>query len=143
MRILLAAALIGGAALLGAGTARADTITETFTFASLSGYTSENGTPFSQFNSALGTLNSITLNATAEATFSGGGTTDNNMAGYTLTLAGNPFAMVAVAFGNRSGSASITNFDIGIPAGLIGSGSIIPDIAVANHNRTSASISST
>lgn len=131
--------------LLAPAISRADTITETFTFATLSGYSSETGTPFSQFNSALGTLNSITLNATATATFSGGGANDDNLASYTLTLvAGEPRVMNAETFGNRSVSTAINlNFSDDLLAPFIGSGSIVPSITVRNHNLTSASISST
>ncbi|MGH9469263.1 MAG: hypothetical protein ACRD1N_02840 [Terriglobia bacterium] len=125
---------------------RANSITETFTFATLSGYSHEAGTSFNQFNSALGTLNSITLNATAIATWSGGGPSDTNQARYTLTLAGNAFVMDALGIGNGSGPAFIRNFNVSSGAALAqftGSGSIVPSVLVRNKNGTSASINST
>jgi hypothetical protein len=41
--------------------AKAASITETFTLPSISGYSSESGTSFAEFNPALGTLNSSSL----------------------------------------------------------------------------------
>jgi hypothetical protein len=124
-------------------------ITETYTFPSpLVGYTSEAGSSFSQFNPALGTLNSVTVNATATATFSGGGEADHNEADYHIFLnsnnIANPFDMFAPTIGNGTADASIP--DLTTTAGLgsyIGIGDVSTSVFVENVLSTIADISST
>ena len=75
-------------AFVGAWSAQAATLTETFTFDPLDGYGFEAGSAFSAFNPTLGTLNSVTYDVTATANFTGGGPSDFNDAGYELTFVG-------------------------------------------------------
>jgi hypothetical protein len=72
-------------------TVRAASITETFSLPAVSGYVNENGTSFAGFNTALGTLNSVTFELNATATFSGGGSSDLNEANYEFDFTGNTF----------------------------------------------------
>jgi len=130
--------------------ASANTITETYTFPSFTGYVNLQspvaGSSFPEFDPALGTLNSITLNDTATATFSGGGAKDANVADYTITLNFSEFEMVASKTGNGQATTDISNFTETAPgelAALTGSGSVATAISVVNHNGTPASISST
>ncbi len=146
MRTTLAAALMGGAVLLAASTARADAITQNFTFSTFSGYTSELGTPsIDLFNPALGTLTSITIVATATATFSHGGPNEDNKVQYTLSFsdAGN-FTMTALASGNGTAETSIdfTETESDTLADFVGTGTAIPKVTAENQSHTSASVSS-
>jgi len=77
MRAVLAAALIAAIVGLGASGARADTITEVFSFSAINGLdagdsTSESGSAVDQFNPALGTLNSVDVAITVTATWPSG-----------------------------------------------------------------------
>lgn len=138
--------LIGLALCLAfAAPAMADTLTETFTFPSFAGYVEMSGTSFPEFNPALGTLNSITLNATATATFSGGGPFDDNLAEYDIILNGVFFFMEAPSVGNGTAGAfsDLTSTFEGDLAALTGSGSVTTEVSVRNIHGTPASISST
>ena len=132
---------------LTCGIARADAITETFTFPSpLAGYSSEGGTPFPEFNPLLGTLNSITLSGAATATFSGGGVSDENVAIYSITLNGQTFlSLPANSIGDGTATASLSDTETtpSILAALTGSGSVTTSVLPNNANHTPASISST
>ena len=149
MKDVLAAAVIAGIAGLTASAAQADMITETFTYPSpLVGYTSEAGSSFSQFNPALGTLNSVTLNATATATFSGGGEADHNEAEYHIFLnsnnIANPFDMFASTVGNGTADASISDFTTTSGLGsYIGTGDVSTSVFVEQSRSTVANIIST
>ncbi len=131
---------------LATGIAEANTITETYTFDPLSGYSSESGTSFAEFNPAQGTLNSITLNDTATATFSGGGVSDRNEAEYKISLPGKFLLISADALGNSTATAFLHNLtvtDAGILAAFVGSGNVATSVDVSNAGGTSAAISST
>lgn len=72
--------LIAAAPILAA----AETFIFTYTFDSPPlGYINEDGTPLEQINPAVATLNSITVHAAANATWSGAAGTDINEATYT------------------------------------------------------------
>ncbi|HTV44651.1 MAG TPA: PEP-CTERM sorting domain-containing protein [Stellaceae bacterium] len=146
MRAAVAAALIMGVALLGPQIARAAAVTRTYTLPSpLLGYTSANGASFTQFDPALGTLQSITLHATATATWSGGTETDFNDAEYAIFLSGFAFTMDATMVGNGSAAAS-ANFTDAIPtvlSALTGSDLVDTSVSVINRGGTPATISST
>ena len=118
MRAAVAAASFMSLASLGPGIARATTVTATFTYPSpLLGYASANGTSFPQFSPAAGTLTSITLHATATATWSGGASTDFNDAEYAIFLSGVAFTMGAATVGDGSAPASANRTDTA-PAAL-------------------------
>ncbi len=142
MRTTLAAALMGGAALLAAGPARADTITQTFTFDTLSGYTSEDAnSSIDLFNSTLGTLTSITITASATATFSGGETNELNEVLYTLTFSDTEMPTMVAAI--RGDGSAETALNVTETTDFIGTGAITPTISAKNQSHTSASVSST
>jgi PEP-CTERM motif len=145
LKALLAASVLAGIAGFTASAARADMIIETYTFPSpLVGYTLEAGSLFSEFNPALGTLNSVTLNNTATATFSGGGGTDFNEALYQISLDGNTFVMLAFITGNGTADTSIHNFTSTFNlAAYIGTEELMTSVLVINDNETIANISST
>ncbi len=139
-------ALIIGGALLGPRIARADAVIKTYTFPSpLLGYTSATGASFNQFDPALGVLLSVTLHATATATWSGGFDTDFNDAEYVIFLSGSAFTMGAATVGNGSAPASANFTDITptVLSALTGSGLVDTSVSVLNQGGTPASISST
>ncbi len=149
MRTTLAAVLMGGAALLAAGPARADTITQTFTFDTLSGYTSEDAnSSIDLFNSTLGTLTSVTFTATATATFTNSGMDAKNRVQYVLTFPtpSTPqlFTMNADGTGNGNATASL-NYTVTTAntlAAFVGTETITPTILVRNLSFTGESVSS-
>lgn len=131
---------------LATGIAEADSITETYTFAPFSGYTSETGTSFPQFNPAQGTLNSITFTDVAIAMFSGSVAPDLNQAQYIISLNGLPFVMTATTVGDGSAEASPSNFTESkqdIAAVFVGTGNVATSVDVINFRGTIAVISST
>ena len=146
-RIWSATVPMMGVALIAASHARAAAITETYTFPSpLAGYTRAVGTSFAEFNPALGTLNSITLNDTAVATFFGGGPGFPNAAQYQISLNGLLFFMSADLLGNGSADASISNLTETDPTDLgtlTGTGVVSTSVIVANAAGTPTNISST
>ena len=87
----------------------ANTITETFAFSPLAGYSSEAGTPVGEFNPTLGTLTSVALDGAATATWSGGGTAVVNNATYEFSVAGFAIAFPVTHFGNGSSSGSTSD----------------------------------
>jgi hypothetical protein len=82
--------------------AAADTVTFTYMFPSpLLNYINEDGSSVPRINSDAGvTLNSVTVHAATNATWSGGASTDINEATYTITLGGFDFTMAAEKEGN-------------------------------------------
>ena len=138
-------------AFVGALSAQAATLTETFTFDPLDGYGFEAGSPFSAFNPALGTLNSVTYDVIATANFTGGGPSDFNDAGYELTFvgvdgSGTPVltnqTMAAVSFGNGASQASLTSTDTFVTTYLV-PGAVTPNLTIVNAANSPASLSST
>jgi hypothetical protein len=148
--IVLPIAAGAALALFGGWSARAATITETFTLDPLSGYAFETGSAFSAFDSGLGTLNSVTFNIAATASFIGGGDVDLNDATYFLTFVGvngstpvlSNQSMSAVSLGNGGAEASLTSTDSVIDA-FLGTGSVTPNLTVVNVGSTPAAIVST
>src|SRR5882757_4011926 len=138
-------------AFVGAWSAHAATLTETFTFDPLDGYGFEAGSPFSAFTPALGTLNSVTYDVTATANFTGGGPSDFNDAEYELTFvgvdsSGTPVltnqTMAAVLFGNGASQASLTSTDTFVATYLV-PGAVAPNLTIVSVTNTPASLSST
>jgi hypothetical protein len=138
-------------AFVGAWSAQAATLTETFTFDPLDGYGFEAGSPFSAFNPALGILNSVTYDVTATANFTGGGPSDINDAEYELTFvgvdsSGTPVltnqTMAAVLFGNGTSQASLTSTDTFVATYLV-PGTVTPNLTIVNVSNSPASLSST
>jgi len=142
-----ATALMTGVASVAASHARAAVITETYTFPSpLAGYTRAVGTSFAEFNPALGSLNSITLNDTVAATFSGGAPNSPNAAEYQISLNGVLFFMAASLVGNGSEDVSISNLTETDPidlGALTGTRVVSTSVIVANAAGTPTNISST
>lgn len=140
-------ALMGGVSLITAVHARAALIDETYTFPSpLAGFTRAVGTSFAEFNPALGRLSSITVNATATATFSSGFSALPNAAQYQIALNGVLFFMAADQLGNGSADASISNLIDADPIdlrALTGVGMVSTSVIVANAAGTPTNISST
>jgi hypothetical protein len=121
-------------AFVGAWSAQAATLTETFTF-----------------NPTLGTLDSVTYDVTATANFTGGGPSDFNDAEYELTFvgvdsSGTPVltnqTMAAVLFGNGARQASLTSTDTFVATYLV-PGAVTPNLTIFNVTNTPASLSST
>jgi hypothetical protein len=138
-------------AVFGGWSAQATTLTETFTFDPLDGYGFEAGSPFSAFNPALGTLNSVTYGVTATANFTGGGPSDFNDAEYELTFvgvdsSGTPVltnrTMTAALFGNGETQASLTSTDTFVATYLV-PGTVTPNLTIVNVSNSPASLSST
>lgn len=136
-------------AVLGGWSAQAATLTETFTFDPLDGYGSETGSAFSAFDPALGTLNSVTYDVLATATFTGGGPTDLNLATYVLTFAGRDStntavlttqSMTAASLGNGVAQATLTATDSSVATYLVPS-AVTPNLMV--EGGSVASLSST
>lgn len=146
MRPIGIAAIVSGLVAAVPISAAADTLTLTYTFPSpLLDYTTEDGSCFVQFNPIFGTLNSVTLRATANATWSGGASSDDNEAGYTIFLSGFNFSMTAVKNGNGRIGASFDQ-TYSAPADLsafTGAGMVDTSVSVTNPGGTPASISST
>jgi hypothetical protein len=146
MRAIGVAAVVGGLIAAAPVSGAADTLTLTYTFPSpLLDYTTEDGTSFVQFNPMFGTLKSVTLRATANATWSGGASADDNEADYTIFLSAFDFSMTAVKTGNgRVGTSFDQNFSA--PADLsafTGIGMVDTSVSVTNQGGSPASISST
>jgi hypothetical protein len=138
-------------AFVGAWSAQAATLTETFTFDPLDGYGFETGSAFSAFNPTLGTLDSVTYDVTATANFTGGGPSDFNDAEYELTFVGvdgsgmpvlTNQAMPAVLFGNGETQASLTSTDPFVATYLV-PGTVAPNLTIVNVGNSPASLSST
>jgi hypothetical protein len=148
MRAIGYAAIIGALIAAGPISAAAETYTFTYTFnnpSPLLAYINEDGSSFEQINPAAATLNSITLHAAANATWSGGAGTDINEATYTITLGGFHFSMTAEKEGNGSAGAFI-DFTDTMSADLsdfIGSGRVPTSVSVSDAGGTAAFISST
>jgi hypothetical protein len=146
MRVVDFAAIVSGLIAAVPFSAAADTVTLTYTFPSpLADYASANGASLRQINPALATLNSITLHATATATWSGGADTDLNEAEYVISLSGFTFIMGAARIGDGSAPAS-ANFTETMPTALsafTGLGFVDPSVSVLNQGGSPASISST
>ena len=146
MRAIGIAAIVSGLIAAAPISAAADTLTLTYKFPSpLLDYTTEDGSSFFQFNATFGTLNSVTLRATANATWSGGASSDDNEADYTIFLSGFEFSMTAVKNGNGRVGVSFDQ-DYSAPADLsafTGAGMVDTSVSVTNQGGTPASISST
>lgn len=145
MRAVVAAALITGIALLEPRIAGAASVTSTYTFpAPLIDYSSTNGTSFPEFDPLLGTLNSITLHATATATWTDGMDTDFNHALYAIFLSGFAFEMGAATIGNGSApaSADFTEAKPAVLSGFTGFDMVDTTVSVLNQGGTPAGISS-
>jgi PEP-CTERM motif len=145
-----ATALIIGVASIAASHARAAVMTETYTFPSpLQGYTRAVGTSFAEFNPALGTLDSITLNDSATATFFSlrtGGPSSGNSAVYQISLNGLLFFMDADQLRDGPAEASISNLNETDPidlSALTGTGVVSTSVIVANAVGTFTTVSST
>lgn len=111
-RAILATAAAVGVALAAAASANAATITETFTLPDVDGYESAGGSSFAAFDPALGTLNSVTLDVSGTATFSGGGDEDNNAFIYFFDFQGlheGTDGLSNARVGNGSATASRTD----------------------------------
>lgn len=151
LRLLTLVSLGAASVVIGTSSARA-AIMETFTFDPTSGYGSEDGTSFSAFNPALGTLDSVTIDYTAVATFSGGGALDMNQAVYDVSFAGpgGPGLTAADAsiLGNGTAEADFSgapDSDPGDPGDLAllrGAGDVTISVEVRNLGDTPASIGS-
>jgi hypothetical protein len=139
-------ALAVGTALVQPGIARADAITRTFTFPSpLAGYTNASGTPLNQFDSGLGTLDSITVHLTATANWSGGASTDFNDVEYAVFLAGSAFTMGAAKIGDGAAPA-FADFNDTTPTvlgALTGLGTVATSVTILNQGGTPANFGST
>ena len=144
--VAAAAVAIG---LVGGGSAQAASITETFTLDTLTGYASETGSAFSAFDPALGTLNSVTYDVTATASFTGGEPTGLNLATYVLTFAGRDStntavlttqSMTAASLGNGVAQASLTATDSSVATYLVPS-AVTPNLMI--EGGALASLSST
>jgi hypothetical protein len=129
--------------------AAADTVTFTYMFPSpLLGYINEDGTPAAgvpRIDPNTGdTLNSVTLHAAANVTWSGGASTDINEATYTITVGEFDFTMVAAKEGNGMVGALA---DITVaPADFsdfVGPGPAPTSVSVSDTGGTAALISST
>ena len=148
MRAIDLVAIISGLIAAAPTSAAAATFNFTYTFnnpSPLLGYINQDGSSFDQINPAAATLNSITLHAAANATWSGGAGTDFNEATYTITLGGFHFSMTAEKQGNGSAGAFIDFIDT-TPADLsdfIGSGLVPTSVSVSDAGGTAAFISST
>jgi hypothetical protein len=148
MRAIDFAAVVSGLIAAAPMSAAADTFSFTYTFnnpSPLLGYINEDGSSFDEINPAAATLNSITLHAAANATWSGSAGTDFNEATYTITLGGFHFSMTAEKEGNGSAGAFI-DFTDTTPADLsdfIGAGLVPTSVFVADTGGTAAFISST
>lgn len=146
-RAILASAV--GVALAAATSANAATITETFTFDTLDGYTFGTGSSFPAFDPALGTLNSVTYDVRATATFSGGADDGDNSVDYEFTFYGPGFGFSAEtayagATGNTSGEAVLnsTESDPYIDA-FFGPGSVTPEVEASYEGGSAPGIVST
>ncbi len=144
MRTALAAGLIGGAVLLAAGRAGANTITQTFTFPSLYDYGTEDATsPIDLFNPTLGTLDSVTVNATVTATFSDGSSTFDNVAEYRITVVDSDFIIHASRTGNGTAIGSLINDTVDADfASFTGKGTTLLTLLVLDYGETSANVRS-
>jgi hypothetical protein len=71
-----------------AASANAATIVETFTFPTVDGFQTVDGSSFAAFDPALGTLDFVTYDITTNALFSGGGESDENAANYQFLFEG-------------------------------------------------------
>ena len=150
MRAIDFAAIVSGLIAAAPMSAAADTFSFSFTYtfnnpSPLLGYINEDGSSFDEINPAAATLNSITLHAAANATWSGSAGTDFNEATYTITLGGFHFSMTAEKEGNGSAGAFI-DFTDTTPADLsdfIGYGLVPTSVFVADTGGTAAFISST
>lgn len=128
----------------GSSSVRGATITETFSFAPLSGYTLEDGTSIAAFDPALGTLNSATFELNATATFSNGDINDFNQVQYTIRVGSIVEALAVVTVGNSSGSDSATNTLTDSPdlASLSRSPALSTQVTVQNLGNTATILSS-
>ena len=147
MRNLRFAVIFGVIAWMPVGV-RAQIITQTFTLPTLAGYSPEDGTSISEFNPALGTLNSIIIDATATATWSGGGASDSNLALYILDIFSGialtpSFTISNMGNGSNTGSLHFTDSLLLDLAQFTGSGGVATGIDVFNDGVTPASILST
>lgn len=146
MRVIGVAAIVSGMIAAAPISAAADTFTLTYKFQSpLLDYTTEDGSSFVQFNPVFGTLKSVTLRATANATWSGGASADDNEADYTIFLSGFEFSMTAVKNGNGRVGVAFDQ-DYSMPADVsafTGIGMVDTSVSVTNQGGTPASISST
>jgi PEP-CTERM motif len=148
MRAVDLVAIVSGLIAAAPISAAAQTFNFTYTFnnpSPLLGYINEDGSSFDQINPAAATLNSITLHAAANATWSGGAGTDFNEATYTITLGGFHFSMTAEKQGN-GGAGAFIDFTDTTPADLsdfIGSGLVPTSVFVSDTGGTAAFISST
>jgi len=146
MRAIGIAAIVSGLIAAAPNSAAADAFTFTYNFPSpLLDYTTEDGSAFLQFNSSYGTLDSVTLRATANATWSGGASSDENETDYTIFLSGFEFSMTAVKNGDGRVGVSFDQ-DYSTQAALsafTGVGAVDTSVSVTNQGGTPASISST
>ncbi len=148
MRAIDFAAIVTGLIAAAPISATAETFNFTYTFnnpSPLLGYLNEDGSSLEQINPAVATLNSITLHAAANATWSGGAGTDINEATYTITLGGFHFSTIAEKEGN-GGAGALIDFTDTTPADLsdfIGSGPVPTSVSVSDTGGTAAFISST
>jgi hypothetical protein len=147
--MVFAAASVG-IGLAGAASAKAATITEVFGFPPVVGYSSrpQDGSSFSAFNPALGTLESVTYNLNAIAQFTGGGPSDFNTAQYMFQFSGPGGGSIELAAASRFGNGFTDPVrvtpTVGPPliATFFGPGSVVPSVFIVNSGHTPASIRS-
>ncbi len=142
------ACTIAFSAMLLSSSAKAASITETFTLPTTSGYKGNSGTSFAGFDPTLGTLNSITFELNAKGDWSGGGMDDVNQAQYQIQFTGsgsNEETMVATAFGNGSGTATVnyTSSLTGDLSTFLGASTVSTFVRIENASLTPATIVST
>ncbi len=148
-RAILGAAAVVGIALAAAASANAATIIETFSFPTVDGVNTVDGSSFAAFDPALGTLNSIIYDLNVTATFSGGGESDNNVGiyGYVFEGPGGQTGIHTAAFvtGNTSHEVDLTLGEGGTEAValFIGPGLVHPSVVVSQQGPGSASLVST